>query len=694
MRLRLQIMLWGAVYLPAINRVNALRRTSLLCHNNVVQQRDQLSRNIAAPAYLVLLAVAAIAFTYPFASHGLVAGHDQLQHIEYQHFFDKQIAAGELYPRWLPAMNRGHGSPAFFIFYPLPYYVAWGLDHIVPNHWGAYAETRAQGLGIVLATILAAWFSYLWCSTFVNPPAAAGASLAFITLPYFLAVDLYLRVSVGELWALAFLPLAFYFVERRAVTPRRSLGGLAVAFALVLLSHLFTAVLTIPVVLAYAVWRSGLAGRFRVALQIGAGLALGIALAGVYALPFFSHRHFVHPENLLAILGSNYSPLSQMFAYDSSMFPQDTAGWSDLGVIARGLAVGGAAWIGYICYRRWREGSLRLLAVGVAVVSIATLVLTLLSGHLPGAGEIPGTEPLNPYFASQRAHIFLGTFLTLEAVLLCYWSLQKAEEGGIADFLIGMSLISYFMMTRWSRMFWIAFHFLWSIQFPWRLNVFLLLAAVGLAALALAELGKRSLSESVAGYGAALVLWAIVSGGIAYTGRVRDAFGETNSIIYEPKTLETILPVYAQVKTRQEALDSANSSKDSTLDVAVTVGPGKATAKLTNFRRIDLDAVCESECTVQIGQFYYPAWRARVAGTGAPIQLRAGAPGGLMQLPLTQGRHSIVVELPRDWSEEVGPWISLASLLLVVALAFSDRSRANAAISSEPAQDQRLLQFH
>jgi hypothetical protein len=665
-----------------------LDRARLFCHNKTVFAKDsplgnQLTRNITRLAHVVLLVVAAVALTYPYLTQGLVPGHDRLEHVEYQYYFNKQMAAGESYPRWLPGMNRGHGSPAFFIFYPLPYYVARGLDHIVPNHWGAYAETRAQGLGVVLATILAALFAYLWCGTFVDRHSAVTASLAFITLPYFFAVDLYLRVSVGELWALALMPLAFYFVERRSAAPRQSLAGLAAVFGLVLLSHLFTAALLTPVVLVYAVWRSASAERLLAALETAAALALGVALAAVYTLPFFSHRHFMHPENMFAIFGSNYSPLSQMFAYDSSMFPRDTPGWNDLGVLARGLAAAGAAWIGYTGYRRWREGSLRLTALGVAVLSIVALILTLFSGHLPGLGEIPGAAPLSPYFAVQRAHIFLASFLTLEAVLFCYWSLRKTEAGGIADFLLGMALASYFMMTRWSRIFWIALHFLWSIQFPWRFNVFLLLAAVGLGGLAVAELRKQPLRESFSRYAAIIFMWALVAGGIAYTGGVQDAFWKTTPIAYEPKSLETILPVYAQVKTRQEALDSANSSKDATLDVAVIAGQGRSTADLPTARRIDLNAACESGCTIQIGQFYYPAWRARIAKTGAPIPLRAGVPGGLMQLSLPPGNHSVVVELPLDWSEKAGPWVSLASLFLVAFLALSDRFQRSAATSPQ-----------
>ena len=636
-----------------------------------------MTKELTKRVHIALLVVAAMALTYPYLTKGLIDGHDRQEHLEYQHYFNQQIAEGELYPRWMPGVNFGHGSPAFFVFYPLPYYVAWGLGHVISNDWGVYTETRSQGLGVVLATTLGALFTYAWCGTFVDSWSAMAASFVFVTLPYFFSIDLYLRTSVGELWALAIMPLSFYFVERRSALAGRSLAGLAAAFALVLLSHLFTAALLAPVLTGYAVWRAEPARRYHAALQTIAALTLGTTLAAVYTFPVFAHRHFFHPENMLSIFGPNYSPLSQMFPYDLSMFPRDTPGWYDLSQFARGLAVAIVCLVGYICYRFRREKPPHFLAICLAVLSIATLALTFLAGHLPGLGGVPGALPLQGYFADQRAHIFLASFVTLEAGLLCYWSLPRQSRNGLADFLIGIALLSFLIMTRWSLIVWTTIRPLWDIQFPWRFNVFLLLATTGLAALAVSNIGKQPPRKRVL-YGAlAIVAWALVAGGIAMTGQVNDVFWGTQTIAYMPNGLDTLLPVYAQVKNQQEAvnaidsvaLDVINSVKDASLDVVVTVGKGTARASLRSPRLIGLSAICESDCTLQIAQFYYPAWRARLAHNGAQIPLRAGTPGGLMELSLPHGENSVIIELPHSWSERIGPWVSLASLVLVVAFA-------------------------
>ena len=624
-------------------------------------------------APIAVLIVASISVTYPFLTHGLTDGDDRAAHLEYQHFFNEQIAGGELYPRWMPGLNLGRGSPIFFVQYPLPYYVAWGLGRLIPNHWGDYTETRTQGLAVVLAVTLGALFAYAWCGTFVDSLSAMIAALVFITLPYFIFVDLYHRSAVGEAWALALLPLALYFVEQRAVRPRRSLAGLAAAFALVLCSHPFTAVLFSPIALIYAAWRSERAERAAAVLQTSSALSLGIALAGLYSLPLFVHSHFLHSDNAIAILGANYSPLSQMFPYDYSMFPRENSGWHDLGKAARLMAAGILCFAGYAWYRFRREGSLPLRTL-LAAFTFAMLGLTFLAGHLPGVGDVPGALPLRPYLVMQRAHIFLASFLTLELALLCYWSLRKQMRGRLADFLVGVALLSYWMMTRWSLIVWQTIHPLWTMQFPWRFNVFLGLATTGLAALAVSSLRKRPLPERVSGGILAVVVWGLVAGGIAIEGQVKNAFVGTQTVTYQPGR-DSGLPLYAHVKSLQEARDVL-PAKEGALDVVVTSGSGAAEIKLVNSRSIDVHADCDSNCTLRVGQFYYPAWRAKLVRDGTPIALRAASAGGLLEFSLPPGESDVAINLPRDWSEKLGPWVSLLSLIAVVMLALSDKPRA------------------
>jgi len=496
------------------------------------------------------------------------------------------------------------------------------------------------------------------------------ASLVALTLPYFFSVDLYLRTAVGEVWALALMPLAFYFVEQRSSLPRRSLAGLAAAFALTMVSHIFTAALLAPVVFAYAAWRAEPGQRFSALLQTASALVLGAALAGAYALPLFAHRRFLHPDNVRVLLGANYSPLSQMFPYDRSMFPVDSSRWSYLGRFARYLAAATICFIGIVFYRLRGEPSSPFRVV-LVVFSIAMLGATILAGHLPGLREVSGALPLAPLLVDQRAHIFLGTFLTLVAALLCYWSLQKRMNGGLAELLIAVALVSYWMTTRLSLIVWNNVRPLWSMQFPWRFNVLLASATAGLVALAIADLRKRRLRERIPAIVLATAVWALVAGGTAMAGHVENAFWRTQSVAYEPAR-DPAFPIYAQVKNLQ-AFGVVMASEEARLDTVVSSGTGKAEVNMPYPRLIELHAICQSDCTLQIGQFYYPAWRARQARGGGEIPLRASSPVGLMEISLPSGETSVVVELPRGWAEKIGPWVSLVAAIVVFVFAVSDK---------------------
>jgi hypothetical protein len=75
-------------------------------------------------------------------------------------------------------------------------------------------------------------------------------------LPYHFAVDLYSRAAIGEHAAFVWLPLLMMFAGRRVADKTCDIVGAAVGFALLVLCHLFTAILFLPVAAAYCALRS------------------------------------------------------------------------------------------------------------------------------------------------------------------------------------------------------------------------------------------------------------------------------------------------------------------------------------------------------------------------------------------------------------------------------------------------------
>ena len=641
-----------------------------MTHSLPAEPEEHKTSVVIGPAWVhvAVVILVAMALTYPCIRRGLPLGHSTITHILYQHYFNEQIAQGDWYPHWIISMNRGLGSAVFFAQYPLPYYVPWGIGKIIPNHWGPYEETRTQGLALALAAILAGLFTYAWCATFTDRLTAMLAAIIYLTLPYSLTIDVYLRAAIGEFWALSFLPLSFYFIERMAAGSRRAMPGLAITFALVILSHLFTAVLLAPVLLAYAVWRVPGGRRVLTVCQVIAAFLLATGLAGVYALPFLAQRRFFHPENFLLTQGGNVSPLSQMFSFNAHTFPGtwQSPGWLHLVVAARLIALATAACIGVVLFRS-RGKRPQWLRLVVGVVAIAALVRAALAGrHVFPAGEVPGALPLSPYLMEQRAEIFLYSFLTFVAALVCYWSIRNSRHNRLADFLMVLALGTYLMMTSWSEVVWKSVHFLWNIQFPWRLNTFLVVATAGLAALAISGLRTAPLRRSLVGALVALGLWGVVAVQSARMGNTFSAFRSTQSFQFLDE-MDSAREIYMQVDPRQALL--VQPPDDEKVHVTLERGSGVASVTSVLARSIQIEARCQTDCALRVGQFYYPAWRVRAAP--AKVELYAGLPGGLMEMSLPAGEYHLVLEVPHSLPEQLGAWLSLACLLIVLVIAIA-----------------------
>lgn len=619
--------------------------------------------------HIAVLVVVAMALTYPCIRRGLPEGHSSFTHMLYQHYFDQQISRGDPYPRWIISMNRGLGGGVFYAQYPLPYYVPWAIGKVIPIDWGPYEEARTQGLAMMLAAILACLFTYAWCATFADRFTAMLAAIVYLTFPYSLTIDIYLRAAIGEFWALAFLPLSFYFIERMAAGSRRAMPGLAVAFALVIVSHLFTAVLLAPVLVVYAMWRVGSGRRLLATGELLAAFLLATGLSGVYALPFLANRKFFHPESFLATQGGNASPLSQMFTFNAFTFPAtwERHGWLYVVIATRLFALAAAAYIAFRLFRS-RMDKPQWLRWSVGAISIAALVRAALAGrHFFPAGEVAGALPLSEYLTEQRAELFLYSFLTFVAALVGFWSLRDTRHKRVAGFLMALALSSYLMMTSWTLFIWRTVHFLWNIQFPWRLNTFLLAATAGLAALAISSVRAMPDRQRRAGALIAFGIWAMVAVTSARMGHTYLAFRSSERIQFRDE-MDSAREIYMQVDPRQAYL--VKPPDDEKVHVAVEQGAGIAAIEAVKTRSIEIDARCHSDCILKVGQFYYPAWRVE-STPAANIRLYAGLPGGLMNVSLPAGEYHLILKVPYSVAERMGALLSLICVLVVVLVAIT-----------------------
>ena len=148
-----------------------------------------------------LVAVFALLIMSPALYLGHIVGHSSALNVNWAEGFAQQIAQGNLYPRWLPNMTGGAGSPVFYFYGPLPFYVATPFVLL----------TGQSSVAVICTSITLLIFSgfacFALCRFYANRYNALIASLIYIILPYHFATDIWMRATLGEQAAYIFMPL-------------------------------------------------------------------------------------------------------------------------------------------------------------------------------------------------------------------------------------------------------------------------------------------------------------------------------------------------------------------------------------------------------------------------------------------------------------------------------------------------------
>lgn len=209
--------------------------------------------------------------TLPLFQPGFIPTHDGEYHIIRFWQFDKMLRSGDLAPRWAPDLNSGYGVPLFVFHYPFPNYVgsllhAFGLSFV-----------DSFKIAMAFAYIGAGIFCFFWLSKLFDTRSALVGAIVFSFVPYWF-VDIYVRGSIGEVFALFFFMGALASIE----SERTVLLPLAVAG--VVLSHNILALLFVGVLVGYLYIRKrGFVWR----------LFAGIGIAAYFWLPALAEKRYV-----------------------------------------------------------------------------------------------------------------------------------------------------------------------------------------------------------------------------------------------------------------------------------------------------------------------------------------------------------------------------------------------------------------
>jgi hypothetical protein len=232
-----------------------------------------------------VLAAAAVLLLLPSLVLGTLISHSSPQNLTWAAQFAEQFRAGILYPRWMPASFDGLGSPAFYFYPPLPFWLDALVSALTLNVLSVPYRLAVTSVLILFASGLAmrAWLK----AQDASPAVALWGAVAYMAAPYHI-LDYYMRGAFAEFTAFVFLPLVLLSLRRPV--------PLALAYAGLLLSHLPSALLvSVTVLPAYALMlRPTPAELGRMVL----GGALGIALAALYLLPALALQGWISADQL------------------------------------------------------------------------------------------------------------------------------------------------------------------------------------------------------------------------------------------------------------------------------------------------------------------------------------------------------------------------------------------------------------
>ena len=182
-----------------------------------------------------LFAVAAAVLLLPSLLLGTMNSHSSPQNLTWAAQFADQFRAGVLYPRWLPASFLELGSPTFYFYPPIAFWVDALLSVVT---FDALSVSYRLSFSLLILLWASGVAMHAWLKEeAVSPRVAFYGALAYVAAPYHL-LDHYYRGAYAEFAAYVVLPLVALSVRQIAAGRRFGVVFLAISYAALPMAHL------------------------------------------------------------------------------------------------------------------------------------------------------------------------------------------------------------------------------------------------------------------------------------------------------------------------------------------------------------------------------------------------------------------------------------------------------------------------
>lgn len=535
------------------------------------------------------------------------------------------LADGHFPVRWMPDAGYGYGYPFFNYYAPLSIYLATALNFL------GFGLVWAIKIAQLLGFIVAAWAMFSLGRRWMGSHWAGLLASATYTLAPFHMVNVYVRGdSLAEFWAMAFYPLVILLADTltRTVASHdrkqtiRAAVLLGLSYAALIISHNISALIFTPFLLLYVLLvialqeKAGSSGisrtesRTAIVLWTSVALIIGLTLSAWFWLPALAEQS-----------------LAQLDPVTSGYFHFEN---------------------------HFRNGDL--------IQSSFAFDYDVADGKSFSMGFIQAILALSG----------------LAAIVVYYWRARRDEPATVPDsgkkpsaagiFIVISLIVSTLMITVLSRPLWENLPLLGFTQFPWRfLSIQAFAAALATAGLALLP-GRRILVPL-------LVILLIVTSLLNLRLDFLDIGDEdiTAEALAEYEWFtgnigSTVSAEYLPASVIPRPFTSSWLNGDNRDALQILEGELVA-ADLIDRRTTRQEWLLESASpltAVTYPTLYWPGWEAEVDGEAIEIWPAPGS--GMIAMELAAGIHQVVITLTRTPVRWLGELISLAALIIVVAL--------------------------
>lgn len=240
--------------------------------------------------FIVLLLVLSLPAVLPLFHHGFFLTDDGEWMIIRLSAFYPALHDSQFPVRFLQRLNFGYGYPVAEFLYPGIMYLGTFL-HVLKI---GFIPSIKIIIGISL--IGSALFTYLWLSKHFSRTASVIGALFALYLPYHL-YDAYTRGSVGELFALLWVPFILWQIERK------SIFFVSIGIGMLILAHNSMALLFLPVLFIYGFLQKVFSLRLLIlSFLLGVLLSSFFIIPAIFELPYtiFSQTAVSNPLSYFA----------------------------------------------------------------------------------------------------------------------------------------------------------------------------------------------------------------------------------------------------------------------------------------------------------------------------------------------------------------------------------------------------------